>query len=111
MTFSFIVMLIIGGPATIAGAVGGTVIVIFLNEALRQFEAGFSIGSLTVGPIFGATQIIVAVLMLLVMYFRRDGLFGLREPDEVFLSWRRRADAGRRDNSLVVPAGTGSARE
>ena len=95
LTFSYIVMLIIGGPATVAGATGGAVIVVVINELLRQLESGFSVGPLTVGPIFGATQIIVALLMLLVMYFRRDGLFGLREPDEILLSWRRRMNATR----------------
>ena len=29
--------------------------------------------------------------MLLVMYFRRDGLMGVRELDELLLSWLRRS--------------------
>jgi branched-chain amino acid transport system permease protein len=92
MTFGYLVMLIIGGSATVAGAVGGTVIVIILNEALRQLESGFSLGPISTGPMFGATQVTLAVLMLLVMYFRRDGLFGLREPDEIIFGSRRRAE-------------------
>jgi branched-chain amino acid transport system permease protein len=87
LTFNYLVMLIIGGPATVAGAVGGAAIVIVITEVLRGPEAGFQIGSFSFGPFFGATQIILALLMLLVMYFRRDGLFGLREPDELLIEW------------------------
>lgn len=95
LTFSYIVMLIIGGAATVSGAVGGAVIVLVTSELLRVVESGVQFGSVSIGPFFGATQIVLALLMLLVMYFRRDGLFGLREPDEVFMSWlRRRRNAG-----------------
>lgn len=104
MTFSYIVMLIIGGSATVAGAIGGTVIVVALGEVLRQLESGFSVGPVAVGPMFGATQVILAVLMLLVMYFRRDGLLGTREPDELIARWRRkrREDPAERLNSLAA---------
>ena len=95
LTFSYIVMLIIGGSATVSGAVGGAAIVLVIGELLRQVESGFPLGSISIGPFFGATQIVLALLMLVVMYFRRDGLFGLREPDEIFLSWLRRRNAGR----------------
>jgi branched-chain amino acid transport system permease protein len=90
LTFSYIVMLVIGGPATVMGAIGGTVLVTVLNELLREAESGFQIGGITIGPIFGATQFILAGLMLVVMYFRRDGLFGLREPDEWLMVWLAR---------------------
>ena len=95
LTFSYIVMLIIGGFATVSGAIAGTVIVVVLSEVLRTWESGFQLGPFTVGPIFGATQIVLALLMLLIMYFRRNGLLGLREPDELLLSWlqkRRRPE-------------------
>lgn len=94
LTFSYIVMLIIGGAATVSGAVGGAVIVLVISELLRVVESGVQFGSVSIGPFFGATQIVLAMLMLLVMYFRRDGLFGLREPDEIFMSWLRRRRNG-----------------
>ena len=94
LTFSYIVMLIIGGQATVAGAIGGTGIVVLITEILRPLEPGFAVGWLVVGPVFGATQIVLAVLMLLVMFFRRDGLLGLREPDEWLTGWRRRQRGG-----------------
>jgi branched-chain amino acid transport system permease protein len=105
LTFSYIVMLIIGGSATVSGAVGGAVIVVAIGELLRQVESGFQIGSVSIGPLFGTTQIVLALLMLLVMYFRRDGLFGLREPDEIVMSWlRQRSEqrVGSSSNSKAV---------
>lgn len=99
LTFSYIVMLVIGGPATVMGAIGGTVIVTGLSELLREAESGFQIAGITIGPIFGATQFILAGLMLVVMYFRRDGLFGLREPDEWLMVWL----AGRRARREPTP--------
>jgi branched-chain amino acid transport system permease protein len=98
LTFSYIVMLIIGGPATVTGAIVGTGVVMALNEALRQLESGFAVGSVVIGPMFGATQLLLAVLMLLVMYFRRDGLVGLREPDELVVGWIRRRQSPASEN-------------
>jgi branched-chain amino acid transport system permease protein len=100
LTFSYIVMLIIGGTATVSGAIAGTVIVLVIRELLRELESGFQIGAIAVGPIFGATQIVLALLMLLVMYFRREGLCGLREIDEHLLTWsRRRRQSHHPDNA------------
>ena len=100
LTFGYIVMLIIGGFATVTGAIGGTAIVVIITEALRTAESGFQIGPIAIGPIFGATQIILALLMLVVMYFRRDGLLGLREPDELLLSWLQKKRRSRSRASI-----------
>lgn len=106
LTFSYIVMLIIGGSATVSGAIGGAVIVLVIGELLRELEAGFQLGPLLIGPLFGATQVVLALLMLLVMYFRRDGLFGLREPDELLMSWlRKRRHVEARPAAESGPAG------
>ncbi|MFO1059645.1 MAG: branched-chain amino acid ABC transporter permease [Dongiaceae bacterium] len=87
LTFSYIIMLIIGGAATVTGAIGGAAIVLVVGEVLRTPESGIVVAGIKLGPFFGATQIVLALLMLLVMYFRRDGLFGLREPDEILQEW------------------------
>jgi branched-chain amino acid transport system permease protein len=101
LTFSYIVMLIIGGTATVSGAIAGTAIVLVIRELLRELESGFQIGPIAVGPTFGATQIVLALLMLLVMYFRREGLCGLREIDEHLMAWqhRRRKQADLQDTA------------
>ena len=56
LTFSYIVMLIIGGAATTSGAVVGAVIVLVIGELLRELEFGFKLGFVSIGPMFRATS-------------------------------------------------------
>lgn len=95
LTFEFIVMLIIGGMATVFGGVGGAILVMIVTELLRGADAGLTIGPIQLPAFFGLTQVVLALAMLLVMYFRRQGLFGTREPDEWLLKqWVRWANRG-----------------
>lgn len=96
--FALVAMLVVGGPTTVTGAVGGSFAVSLLMEVARRFEGalhGASLGGLEIGGIFGLQEVTLGVLILLVMYRRRDGLFGRVELDEVLLRWRRRREAGR----------------
>lgn len=96
--FALVAMLVVGGPSTVTGAVGGAFAVSLFLEIARRVEGalnGASIGGLEIGGIFGLQEITLGVLILAVMYRRRDGLFGRRELDEVLLGWwRRRGDGG-----------------
>lgn len=83
LTFTYLIMLIVGGSATVFGAVVGTVVVTLIIELLRGAESGFSLGPLSVGAFFGLTQIALALVMLGVLYLRRTGLCGRRELDEI----------------------------
>jgi branched-chain amino acid transport system permease protein len=95
LTFEYIVMLIIGGMATVFGGVGGAILVMLVTELLRGADAGLTIGPIQLPAFFGLTQVVLALAMLLVMYFRRQGLFGTREPDEWLLKqWLRWANRG-----------------
>jgi ABC-type branched-subunit amino acid transport system permease subunit len=81
----------------VTGAVGGSFAVALLMEVARRLEGalhGASLGGLQIGGIFGLQEVTLGVLILLVMYRRRDGLFGRAELDEVVLRWRRRREAG-----------------
>jgi branched-chain amino acid transport system permease protein len=97
LQFALVAMLVVGGPTTVTGAVGGSFAVSLLMEVARRVEGalhGASLGGLEIAGIFGLQEVTLGVLILLVMYRRRDGLFGRAELDEVVLRWRRRRVAG-----------------
>jgi branched-chain amino acid transport system permease protein len=75
-TFALISMLVIGGMQSLTGAVAGVVIVSILGELLRNLERGFALGPLVLPPLYGASQIMLGIIFILVMIFRPRGLFG-----------------------------------
>jgi branched-chain amino acid transport system permease protein len=103
LQFALVAMLVVGGPTTVTGAVGGSFLVAILIEAARRLEGvltGFSVGPIYVEHLFGLQEIALGLVILAVMFRRRDGLFGRLEVDEVLTAWwRRRAPRN------AVPAG------
>ena len=71
LTFRVITMLVVGGMGSVSGSILGTVLVIALAEGLRFFEDRTLL--------YGISQIILAVVFILIIIFRRDGLLGQRE--------------------------------
>ncbi|MBM2847104.1 MAG: Branched-chain amino acid transporter permease [Anaerolineales bacterium] len=71
LTFKVITMLVVGGMGSVSGSVIGTVLVIALAEGLRRVE--------DVTLLYGISQIILAVIFILIIIFRREGLLGQRE--------------------------------
>jgi len=78
-TFEIIVMMIVGGMGSVTGSVLGTLLVMSVTELLRNLEPGVAVGSFTLGPLYGLSQIGLAVLLILLTAFRRQGLLGDRE--------------------------------
>jgi branched-chain amino acid transport system permease protein len=76
ITFNVVVMLVVGGMGSISGSILGAAIMTLVPEILRRFETGFTVGG---HPLYGMSQIILAVTIILVMIFRRQGLMGGRE--------------------------------
>jgi len=79
--FSAITMLVIGGLGSVSGSVIGVLLITIFSELLRNAERGFDFGAFQIPPIYGASQIIMAVLFVLVIVFRPAGLMGGREID------------------------------
>jgi branched-chain amino acid transport system permease protein len=79
--FSIITMLVIGGLGSVSGSVVGVVLVTVLSELLRNAERGFDLGSLHLPPIYGASQVLMSILFVLVIVFRPAGLMKGRELD------------------------------
>lgn len=91
LQFQLVAMLVVGGASTVSGAVGGTFVVALLLEAARRVEV--ALYGVVIGPVqlhlFGLQTFTMGALILITMYWRRDGLFGHRELDEVLVSWAR----------------------
>jgi branched-chain amino acid transport system permease protein len=79
LTFTLLAMLIVGGMASVSGAVAGTILITLLIEALRRVEENAQPFGL---QLFGLTQLGLSLVILLVMYRRQQGIFGFREIED-----------------------------
>ncbi len=89
LTFTVVAMLVIGGVGSVTGAVVGTLFVAFINEFLRVVQSGPTIGPIDLPSISGLQSFGVALLTLLVLVLRPQGLAGGRELLDVVHAWRR----------------------
>ena len=80
-TFNIIIMLIVGGMGSISGSVIGAVGITIFSEALRNAERGINLGIVQIPPVYGASQILMAVIFILLIIFRPEGIMGKRELD------------------------------
>ena len=71
LTFRVITMLVIGGMGSVSGSIVGAAVIIAVAEALRRIEDATLL--------YGMSQIILAVIFILIITFRREGLLGQRE--------------------------------
>ncbi|MDQ0561066.1 branched-chain amino acid transport system permease protein [Rhizobium mesoamericanum] len=79
MTMNIVAMLVLGGMGSLSGALIGVVCISQITEVLRSVERGFTIGALEVPAVFGASQIILGFIFIVVMIFRPKGIMGDRE--------------------------------
>jgi branched-chain amino acid transport system permease protein len=96
MTFSLLAMLVIGGRASVTGAVAGAAIVTFLSDTLSRVEQGVRIGPWELPRLTGTVQFAVALLIILTLIWRPEGILGRREIEQLGRRFRlRRREAGR----------------
>ncbi|MBZ9674500.1 branched-chain amino acid ABC transporter ATP-binding protein/permease [Mesorhizobium sp. ES1-1] len=77
--FTMLAMLIVGGMSSSLGAFAGVIVTIVVIEAVRRFEGGGEVLGLHLPVMFGLTQGVLAIAMILVIWRRPTGLFGERE--------------------------------
>lgn len=77
--FLLLTMLVIGGQGSISGAVAGTAIVTVLREVLRQVEGSLGSSGILSVDTFGLTEIVMAVLMVVILIWRPGGIVGGQE--------------------------------
>lgn len=72
LAFNLVVMVVIGGQGSIVGALVAAAAITILSESLRPLEE--------TAELYGLSQVIVALALILVLYFRPQGLLGSGEP-------------------------------
>ncbi len=76
LAFNLVVMVVIGGSGSLTGAIVAAIGISVLSEALRPLEESLNA--------FGLSQVVIALMLILVLVFRQRGLFGSREPAFIF---------------------------
>ena len=79
ITFLMVVMLVIGGMSSLAGAVVGTIVISAAAELLRRVESGVDLGVVELSARPGLREVGLALLMLGILILRPSGLTGGRE--------------------------------
>ena len=79
-TFNLVVMSVIGGMTSITGGIVGAGIMTIVPEFLRsQLETGLTIGGMYIPPLYGLSQIVLAIALIIILIFRPKGIVGRRE--------------------------------
>jgi len=89
MTFALLAMLIVGGQQSVLGAAVGAAIVVAITEIFSRVEQGVSIGGIELPRITGTVQFVIAVLIILALILRPEGLIGRREIEDYIPPLRR----------------------
>ena len=90
LAFTLLAMVIIGGVATVSGAVIGAVFWTVVMELLERLGEGPAIGPVHFPEIHGLTMIGTGVVIMAVMFWKRDGITGWFEIDEHLANLKRR---------------------
>ena len=76
LVFAHVAMMIVGGMASVGGAVAGVIGVTLLQDAVRQFEGGAVIFGVALPEVFGVSTVALGLAILLVIWLRPVGLVG-----------------------------------
>lgn len=100
MMVAQLTMLVLGGQGSLTGATLGVVIVTVLSEILRNLERGFNLGPVTIPALFGASQIVLGLIFILIMVFRPQGLVGDAEVSLISRGSKARASSATREERV-----------
>lgn len=76
LVFAHVAMMIVGGMASVGGAVVGVIAVTLLQDSVRQFEGGFDLFGIPIPAVFGLTTVALGLAILLVIWLRPTGIVG-----------------------------------
>lgn len=102
--FTMLAMLIVGGVATVSGAVLGAAFMSIVIEILRWLGEGPQIGPVDLPEVFGFTMLGLGLALIAIMFWRREGIVGWSELDEHFRNWRRRRLIKERGPKAALPS-------
>ncbi|MEA2782473.1 MAG: branched-chain amino acid transport system ATP-binding protein livM [Rhodospirillaceae bacterium] len=109
LTFAVIVMQVVGGMMSVTGSVAGAILITLVIEVLRRLENGFDLGIVQVPQVFGLTEIGLSLIVILTLYWKREGLFGYVEIDPFRRRGRQIADSAAPQadaQAAAVPVGS-----
>ncbi len=75
-TFITLAMLVVGGMRSLSGAVAGVLVLSAVSEFFRSLEQGIEFFGTTVAARPGLEEVALSLIMLVILLYRRDGLFG-----------------------------------
>jgi branched-chain amino acid transport system permease protein len=87
ITFLTLAMLVVGGMASLSGAVIGAVAVAVVQELLRRVESGIDLAFVHVPARPGLTEVGLALFLLVTLILRPDGITGGREIRWSYAAW------------------------
>lgn len=89
--FTLFIMFTIGGQGSVSGAIIGATIITILPQILRPLEEGGIFFGYKLPQLYGLTQIIMALLLVLILVKRPDGIMGRKELsfDWITILWTR----------------------
>ena len=102
--FTMLAMLIVGGAATVSGAVVGAAFMTIVIEILRWLGEGPQIGPVDLPEVIGLTMFGLGVALIIVMFWRREGIVGYHEIDEHIIRWRRLKKIEKEGPLSVLPS-------
>ena len=103
--FTLLTMLVIGGQGSISGAVVGTTLVTLAREGLRQVEAGINNSGMFSWEVYGLTELVLAVFLIVVLIWRPSGVIGGQELTWPLLKRKGRAPEQGAAESVPTEAG------
>lgn len=78
-TFTILEMSVLGGMASLSGAIPGAAVLTFLPQILANLSTGFTIFGIEIPQINGLTKIVMSVLFIIMIIFRKQGVTGSSE--------------------------------
>ncbi|PXV69415.1 branched-chain amino acid ABC transporter permease [Halanaerobium congolense] len=79
VVFQIIMMLVIGGISSISGSILGAAIITAILEILQPLQEGINLFGFEIPRMFGLTQVLLAVFLIIVMIYKPDGIMGEKE--------------------------------
>jgi branched-chain amino acid transport system permease protein len=95
-TFVILGMLVIGGAATVSGAVFGAIAVTLVYEGLRALENQINMSQIISTQVVGLTEIVLACSMIAILVLRPSGIIGEREVGSYWQARRLRSSQRRK---------------
>lgn len=83
ITFALLAMLVIGGRTSLTGSVAGAAIITFLTDTLARVEQGVAIGPWVLPRVTGTVQFAIALLIIVTLILRPEGMFDRWEIDDI----------------------------